>query len=52
MELPLTGCVSFFGYIAEFEKSPVKCLVTDATYVSCGADFTMWLTSVSGSSIV
>ncbi|KAG0624075.1 hypothetical protein M758_3G222100 [Ceratodon purpureus] len=36
----------------EFEKSPVKCLVTDATHVSCGAEFTVWLTSAAGSSIV
>ncbi|XP_024361801.1 uncharacterized protein [Physcomitrium patens] len=36
----------------EFEKSPVKCLVQEATSVSCGADFTVWLSSASGSSIL
>lgn len=36
----------------EIEKLPVRSLVSDATNVSCGADFTMWLTSANGSSIM
>lgn len=36
----------------EFEQSPVRCLVSDATTAVCGGDFTVWLTSVEGSSIM
>ncbi|KAJ4964512.1 hypothetical protein NE237_024451 [Protea cynaroides] len=36
----------------EFELSPVPCLVTDVTNAVCGADFTVWLSSVEGSSIL
>ncbi|KAL4584210.1 hypothetical protein LXL04_008802 [Taraxacum kok-saghyz] len=36
----------------EFELSPVRCLLTDVKDVACGADFTVWLTSVEGSSIL
>ncbi|KAJ8498711.1 hypothetical protein OPV22_009263 [Ensete ventricosum] len=36
----------------EIEPSPVICLVSQATNVVCGADFTVWLTSVEGSSIL
>ncbi|XP_071682809.1 uncharacterized protein [Lolium perenne] len=32
--------------------SPVPCLVTEATNAVCGADFTVWLSSVEGSSIL
>ncbi|EMS57960.1 hypothetical protein TRIUR3_07886 [Triticum urartu] len=32
--------------------SPVPCLVTKATNAVCGADFTVWLSSVEGSSIL
>lgn len=46
------GCVFFFGYIVEFEKFFVKCLVIDVIYVSCGVDFIMWFIFVSGFSIV
>nr|GLL48805.1 protein RCC2 [Ipomoea trifida] len=38
--------------IAEFEESPVRCLVSDVKTTSCGADFTVWLTSIEGSSIL
>ncbi|KAJ4966608.1 hypothetical protein NE237_018457 [Protea cynaroides] len=36
----------------EFELSPVRCQVTDITNAVCGADFTVWLSSVEGSSIL
>lgn len=36
----------------EIEASPVLCMVSDATNTACGADFTVWLTSVEGSSIL
>ncbi|KAF5776520.1 putative regulator of chromosome condensation 1/beta-lactamase-inhibitor protein II [Helianthus annuus] len=31
---------------------PVRCLVTEVTKVACGADFTVWLTSDEGASIL
>lgn len=37
---------------SETEKSPVKALVSSATSVACGADFTMWLSSAAGAGIV
>lgn len=36
----------------EVESSPVRCLVSDATNAVCGADFTVWLSSVQGSTIL
>ncbi|KAJ1273314.1 hypothetical protein BS78_06G270700 [Paspalum vaginatum] len=36
----------------EIESSPVPCIVTEATNAVCGADFTVWLSSVEGSSIL
>ncbi|KAL3640954.1 hypothetical protein CASFOL_015922 [Castilleja foliolosa] len=36
----------------ETELSPVRCQVTDVTTAVCGGDFTVWLTSVGGSSIM
>ncbi|XP_042453382.1 protein RCC2-like [Zingiber officinale] len=36
----------------EIEPSPVACMVSEATNVVCGADFTVWLSSVEGSSIL
>ncbi|KAL6651575.1 hypothetical protein ACP70R_010500 [Stipagrostis hirtigluma subsp. patula] len=36
----------------EIEASPVPCLVAEATTAVCGADFTVWLSSVEGSSIL
>ncbi|XP_071733204.1 uncharacterized protein [Rutidosis leptorrhynchoides] len=36
----------------EFELYPVRCQVTEVTSVACGADFTVWLTSVEGASIL
>ncbi|WOK98092.1 protein RCC2 [Canna indica] len=36
----------------EIEPSPVMCLVSQATNAACGADFTVWLSSVEGSSIL
>ncbi|OVA12616.1 Regulator of chromosome condensation [Macleaya cordata] len=36
----------------EFELSPVSCQVPEATNAVCGADFTVWLSSVEGSSIL
>ncbi|XP_076892137.1 uncharacterized protein LOC143543774 [Bidens hawaiensis] len=36
----------------EVEVNPVRCLVSEVTNVACGADFTVWLTSVEGASIL
>ncbi|KAG8043818.1 hypothetical protein GUJ93_ZPchr0458g22597 [Zizania palustris] len=36
----------------EIESSPVPCLVNEASNAVCGADFTVWLSSVEGSSIL
>nr|XP_004238336.1 protein RCC2 [Solanum lycopersicum] len=36
----------------ETELSPVRCAVTEVNSVACGADFTVWLTSVEGASIL
>ncbi|PPD75840.1 hypothetical protein GOBAR_DD27227 [Gossypium barbadense] len=36
----------------EIESSPVRCLVSQVTHTACGADFTVWLSSVEGSSIL
>ncbi|XP_020245263.1 protein RCC2 isoform X2 [Asparagus officinalis] len=36
----------------EVEPSPVPCLVSQATIAVCGAEFTVWLSSVEGSSIL
>ncbi|GJX72896.1 putative PIF1 DNA helicase/replication protein A1-like protein [Tanacetum coccineum] len=35
----------------EVELSPVQCLITDVRDVACGNDFTVWLTSLKGTSI-
>ncbi|XP_011028966.1 PREDICTED: protein RCC2 homolog [Populus euphratica] len=36
----------------EIESSPVRCLVSDVKTTACGADFTVWLSSVEGASIL
>ncbi|XP_010263933.1 PREDICTED: protein RCC2 homolog isoform X1 [Nelumbo nucifera] len=36
----------------EFEPSPVRCLVSEVTNAVCGGDFTVWLSSLQGSSIL
>lgn len=36
----------------EFELLPVSCLVAEVTNAACGADFTAWLTSTEGASIL
>lgn len=36
----------------EWELSPVRCLVSEVKNVACGADFTVWLSSVEGASIL
>ncbi|KAL9254474.1 RCC2-like protein [Drosera capensis] len=36
----------------EIEMLPVRCQVTDVTRVACGAEFTVWLSSVEGASIL
>ncbi|KAH9693256.1 regulator of chromosome condensation (RCC1) family protein [Citrus sinensis] len=36
----------------EIEPSPVRCLVSEVTATACGADFTVWLSSVEGASIL
>lgn len=36
----------------EWEPSPVRCLVSEVKVAVCGADFTVWLTSIEGASIL
>ncbi|KAG5018234.1 hypothetical protein AAZX31_06G024200 [Glycine max] len=36
----------------EIESSPVRCLVSDVKHTACGGDFTVWLSSVEGASIL
>ncbi|KAI8016404.1 Protein RCC2 [Camellia lanceoleosa] len=36
----------------EIESSPVRCLVSEIKNAVCGADFTVWLSSVEGASIL
>ncbi|XP_010533651.1 PREDICTED: protein RCC2 homolog [Tarenaya hassleriana] len=36
----------------EVEPSPVQCLVSDVSNTACGADFTVWLSSTEGASIL
>ncbi|CAN0872319.1 Protein RCC2 [Linum grandiflorum] len=36
----------------EIESSPVRCLVSDVKTTACGADFTVWLSSVEGATIL
>ncbi|OMO75307.1 Regulator of chromosome condensation, RCC1 [Corchorus olitorius] len=36
----------------EIESSPVRCLVSQVTDTACGAEFTAWLSSVEGASIL
>lgn len=36
----------------EVESSPVRCQVSDVKTVACGGEFTVWLSSVQGSSIL
>lgn len=44
--------IIFLFSFVEIEFYPVRCLVSDVTNVACGADFTVWLTSVEGASIL
>lgn len=37
---------------AEIESSPVRCLVSEVKYTTCGGDFTVWLSSIEGASIL
>lgn len=41
-----------FSIFVEIEPSPVRCLVSEVTATACGADFTVWLSSVEGASIL
>lgn len=41
-----------FILVSEVEASPVRCLVSDVRTNYCGADFTVWLTPVEGSTIL
>jgi alpha-tubulin suppressor-like RCC1 family protein len=52
--IDLTYCCYYAGptIAAEIESSPVSCIVAEATNAVCGADFTVWLSSVEGSSIL
>ena len=45
-------CCPCSKFAAEIETSPVPCLVTDVTDAVCGGDFTVWLSSVEGASIL
>jgi len=36
----------------EIESSPVRCLVSEVKHAACGGDFTVWLSSVEGASIL
>ncbi|KAF5740828.1 regulator of chromosome condensation family protein [Tripterygium wilfordii] len=36
----------------EIESSPVRCLASEVKNTACGSDFTVWLSSVEGSSIL
>lgn len=36
----------------EIEASPVCCMASDANNIACGGDFTVWLTSTEGASIL
>ncbi|XP_014502177.1 protein RCC2 [Vigna radiata var. radiata] len=36
----------------EIESSPVRCLVSEVKHTACGGDFTVWLSSVEGASIL
>ncbi|KAM0884928.1 hypothetical protein ACQ4PT_030685 [Festuca glaucescens] len=50
---PLMGVdIRFVASGCGTEVSPAPCLVTEATNAVCGADFTVWLSSVEGSSIL
>lgn len=36
----------------EVESSPIRCLVSEVRDVACGADFSVWLSSIEGASIL
>ncbi|MCO5595508.1 hypothetical protein L7F22_049553 [Adiantum nelumboides] len=36
----------------EIESAPVKCLVSKATHVACGSEFSVWLSSIPGATIL
>lgn len=36
----------------EIESSPVRCLVSEVTNTACGGEFTVWLSSIEGASIL
>lgn len=36
----------------EIESSPIRCHVSDVKHTACGADFSVWLTSTEGASIM
>lgn len=44
--------LSFAVFVAEVELSPVRCQVSEVTSAVCGGEFTVWLTSADGSSIM
>ncbi|CAH8385460.1 unnamed protein product [Eruca vesicaria subsp. sativa] len=46
--------VSFAGFVSvEVESSPLPCVVSDeVTNVACGAEFTVWLSSTEGATIL
>ncbi|CAI8600083.1 unnamed protein product [Vicia faba] len=36
----------------EIESSPIRCVVSEVKYATCGSDFSVWLSSVEGASIL
>lgn len=44
--------ISFHVSCTEIESSPVRCLVSEVKHTACGGDFTVWLSSVEGASIL
>ncbi|KAF7138142.1 hypothetical protein RHSIM_Rhsim07G0245600 [Rhododendron simsii] len=40
------------GDAIEVESSPIRCLVSEVRDVACGADFSVWLSSIEGASIL
>jgi hypothetical protein len=39
-------------FFVEIESSPVRCLVSEVKNTACGAEFTVWLSSVEGATIL
>ena len=48
----MLGITVFSLHSVEIESSPVRCLAADVKSTACGAEFTVWLSSVDGASIL